>query len=95
MKFVSKSNFIKNNKSRVLYLNGVSCFLKAIIFICAVILLAASRSSAQLRGIVPVINRDRDAVAVKHVYEPNSDGSYVYRCAFLDYFKSLQNDQNL
>lgn len=52
---------------------------KAIFFVCAVILLVTSRTSAQLRGIVPVVSRDRDAVALKNVYEPNSDGSYVYR----------------
>ena len=51
---------------------------KSILSVCAVLLLAIG-ASAQLRGLVPVVNRDRDAVAVKHVYEPNSDGSYVYR----------------
>lgn len=51
---------------------------------CAVILLVTSRTSAQLRGIVPVASRDRDAVALKHVYEPNSDGSYVYRSVIVN-----------
>lgn len=51
--------------------------LQAISAVC--VLLLIGESCAQLRGIVPVINRDRDAVAVKHIYEPNADGSYVYR----------------
>lgn len=64
---------------------------QAVLFACAVVLLVSSRiTSAQLRGIVPVINRDRDAVALKHVYEPNSDGSYVYRCGIDDWSTLLQ-----
>lgn len=39
-----------------------------------------NRATAQLRGgIVPVTTRDGQAVALKHVYDKNPDGSYVYR----------------
>lgn len=33
--------------------------------------------NAQLRPIIT--SRDRDAVILKQIYEPNPDGSYVYR----------------
>lgn len=84
MKFVSKSNDKKSSSARSNWIIIISVLItttttKAIFFVCAVILLVTSRTSAQLRGIVPVVSRDRDAVALKNVYEPNSDGSYVYR----------------
>lgn len=83
MKFVSKSNDQKSSSARSNWIIIISVLIttttKAIFFVCAVILLVTSRTSAQLRGIVPVVSRDRDAVALKNVYEPNSDGSYVYR----------------
>uniref|UniRef100_A0A1L8E434 Putative cuticular protein 47ea n=1 Tax=Nyssomyia neivai TaxID=330878 RepID=A0A1L8E434_9DIPT len=40
------------------------------------LLAIASIASAQIRGIVP--SRDANAVILKHIYEPNPDGSYVY-----------------
>lgn len=36
--------------------------------------------NAQIRPILQ--SRDRDAVILKQIYEPNPDGSYVYRYTF-------------
>lgn len=86
MKFVSIFGESEKRINKWLYninsaVSNIPNTTQAVLFACAVVLLVSSRiTSAQLRGIIPVINRDRDAVAVKHVYEPNSDGSYVYRC---------------
>lgn len=54
--------------------------LSFVIIQIIVLVTIATIASAQLRGIVPVSNRDRDAVVLNHVYEPNPlDGSYVYK----------------
>ncbi|GAB0093171.1 endocuticle structural glycoprotein SgAbd-2 [Sergentomyia squamirostris] len=45
-------------------------------FIIIGLLTIASIASAQIRGIAP--SRDGNAVILKHIYEPNPDGSYVY-----------------
>ncbi|KAG4077087.1 hypothetical protein HA402_016074 [Bradysia odoriphaga] len=45
--------------------------------IVLVILVVISIANAQIRPI-GVSSRDRDAVILKQVYEPNPDGSYVY-----------------
>lgn len=46
-----------------------------------VILVVISIANAQIRPL-GVSSRDRDAIVLKQVYEPNPDGSYVYRYIF-------------
>lgn len=43
--------------------------------------------NAQLRPIIST--RDRDAVILKQIYEPNPDGSYIYR--WVNFGKSCRN----
>lgn len=43
-----------------------------------VVLAAVAVASAQIRPSL-VSSRDRDAVILKQTYEPNPDGSYIYK----------------
>lgn len=64
--FISRFRFLKNIKIRFASSRFQAFVLFAILSIV----------NAQIRPLIS--NRDRDAVILKQIYEPNPDGSYVY-----------------